>query len=171
MGSFAALKPISLMGALMEAQNHMYLFANIVVMNSWHTATRRSVSVVGNARLSPGGRVSNATNNRYEAQLRMEAGKVSLPWSSFLGYEKGEDGLPKIVEKEAEIVRTIYKRYLEGASLHCIAEELNAAGVETPRKKAKWQKYGKTVVWWRYCHKDLINATACGKQIRRLFNN
>ena len=51
----------------------MCLFANIVVMNSWHTATRKSVSVVGNARLSPGGRVSNATNNRYEAQLRIAA--------------------------------------------------------------------------------------------------
>ena len=85
---------------------------------------------------------SISENVRWGKKRSMEAGKVSLPWSSFLGYEKGEDGLPKIVEKEAEIVRTIYKRYLEGASLHCIAEELNAAGVETPRKKAKWTSDG-----------------------------
>ena len=85
---------------------------------------------------------SISENVRWGKKRSMEAGKVSLPWSSFLGYEKGEDGLPKIVEKEAEIVRTIYKRYLEGASLHCIAEELNAAGIETPRKKAKWTSDG-----------------------------
>jgi hypothetical protein len=29
----------------------------------------------------------------------------------FLGYEKGEDGLPKIVEKEAETVRLIYRMF------------------------------------------------------------
>ena len=32
------------------------------------------------------------------------------------------------------------------------------------KKLFRWQKYSKTVVWRRYCHKDLINATACGKK-------
>ena len=37
----------------------------------------------------------------------MEAGKVYLQYSSFLGYTKGEDGLPQVVEEEAQIVRSI----------------------------------------------------------------
>ncbi|HEX2937879.1 MAG TPA: zinc ribbon domain-containing protein [Ruminiclostridium sp.] len=42
----------------------------------------------------------------------MADGKVSLPYKQFLGYEKGEDGLPKIAEKEAEVIRLIYKLFL-----------------------------------------------------------
>ena len=34
----------------------------------------------------------------------MQDGKVTLPYKRFLGYEKGEDGLPKIVESEAVTV-------------------------------------------------------------------
>lgn len=81
---------------------------------------------------------SISENVRWGKQRSMEAGKVSLPWGSFLGYEKGEDGLPKIVEKEAEIVRTIYRRYLEGASLNGIAKELMDAGIKTGTGKEKW---------------------------------
>lgn len=81
---------------------------------------------------------SISENVRWGKQRSMEAGKVSLAWSSFLGYEKGEDGLPKIVEEEAEIVRRIYRRYLEGASLNKIAEELTDEGIETPMGKSKW---------------------------------
>lgn len=84
---------------------------------------------------------SISENVRWGKQRSMEAGKVSLAWSSFLGYEKGEDGLPKIVEKEAEIVRRIYRRYLEGVSLTGIAKELNDDGITTAMDK-KWTKDG-----------------------------
>lgn len=81
---------------------------------------------------------SISENVRWGKQRSMESGKFSLAWSSFLGYEKGEDGLPKIVEEQAEIVRRIYRRYLEGASLNTIAEELMADGIKTPMQKDKW---------------------------------
>jgi hypothetical protein len=38
----------------------------------------------------------------------MADGKISLPYAHFLGYEKGEDGFPKIIKSEAKIVRMIY---------------------------------------------------------------
>ena len=41
-------------------------------------------------------------------------GKVHLPYKRFLGYEKGEDGRPAVVESEARIVRLIYRLFLEG---------------------------------------------------------
>ena len=81
---------------------------------------------------------SISENIRWGKQRSMEEGKVSMPWSVFLGYKKGEDGLPKIVEEEAIIVRRIYKRFLEGASQNQIAQELTADGIKTPRGNSKW---------------------------------
>jgi len=51
---------------------------------------------------------------------RMEA-IGTLPYKQFLGYEKGEDGLPRIVEKEAAIVRRISRQYLQGKTFSTIA--------------------------------------------------
>ena len=41
-------------------------------------------------------------------------GKVHLPYKRFLGYEKGEDGRPAVVESEARVVKLIYGLFLEG---------------------------------------------------------
>lgn len=84
---------------------------------------------------------SISENVRWGKKRSMEAGRISLPWKSFLGYEKGEDGLPKIVEWQADIVRTVYKRYLEGATLNQIAYELNSNGITTLLGN-KWTKDG-----------------------------
>jgi len=43
-------------------------------------------------------------------------GRTSLPYSQFLGYERGEDGLPVIVEEQAVIVRQIYTMFPQGRS-------------------------------------------------------
>jgi len=66
-------------------------------------------------------------------------GKISLAYKHFLGYEKGEDGLPKIVEEQAKIVRLIYRSYLEGKSAHQIAVLLTKMGVPSPAGRKKWQ--------------------------------
>lgn len=61
-----------------------------------------------------------------------------LPYKQFLGYEKGEDGQPKIVEKEAKTVRLIYKLFLEGKTFCAISRFLNDSSVATPSKRGKW---------------------------------
>lgn len=66
-------------------------------------------------------------------------GNISLPYKQFLGYEKGEDGLPQIVEKEAAIIRLIYKLFLEGKTPTAIAKYLMAHGVSTPAGKSNWR--------------------------------
>ena len=82
---------------------------------------------------------SISENVRWGVQRSMEAGRVSLPWKSFLGFERGEDGLPKINEEEAKIVRKIYRDYLNGATLRQIARKLDAMGIEKPLyKRGKW---------------------------------
>ena len=69
---------------------------------------------------------------------RFADGKVSLPYKRFLGYRKGADGLPEIVPDEAEIVRQIYKQFLEGKSYYAIAKNLTDRGIPTPAGKEQW---------------------------------
>ena len=85
---------------------------------------------------------SISENVRWGKQRSMEAGKVYLPYSSFLGFRKGANGLPEIVEEEAVIIRRIYKRFLEGVSLNGIAGELMRDGIKTPKGKETWTKDG-----------------------------
>jgi len=68
----------------------------------------------------------------------MEDGKVYLPYKRFLGYRKGADGLPKIVEAEAGIVRKIYALFLEGQTYRNITQVLSEQGIPTPGGKAIW---------------------------------
>lgn len=81
---------------------------------------------------------SLSENVKWGQRKRFADGKVSLPYKQFLGYEKGEDGLPKIVEKEAIIVRRIYSLFLEGKTPHGIAKHLTQSGIPTPAEKTKW---------------------------------
>lgn len=53
-------------------------------------------------------------NVTWGKRRSMSEGKISLPWSTFLGYTKGEDGLPQIVESEAAVVREIYQLFMLG---------------------------------------------------------
>ena len=62
----------------------------------------------------------------------------SLPYKHFLGYEKGEDGVPKIIESEAKIVRLIYRLFLEGKTISAISKHLTNESIPTPSGKKKW---------------------------------
>lgn len=81
---------------------------------------------------------SISENVTWGKRRSMEEGKFSLAYKHFLGYEKGEDGLPKIVEEEAKIVRKIYQLFLEGKTIRTIADYLTKQGIPTPRGKVRW---------------------------------
>ena len=82
---------------------------------------------------------SISENVTWGKRRAFEAGRFSLPYKRFLGYEKGPDGLPVIVEEEAEIVRLIYRLFLYGKSPSYIAALLTGEGLPTPGGKAKWR--------------------------------
>lgn len=82
---------------------------------------------------------SISENVTWGQRKRMADGKVSLPYAQFLGYEKGEDGLPKVVPAEAEIVRLIFRLYMEGRTFSAIATYLERQGVPSPAGKKTWQ--------------------------------
>ena len=81
-------------------------------------------------------------------------GKIALPYSHFLGYRKGEDG-PEVVEDEAAVVRTIYRRYLEGNSPGMIVKALEEAGIPSPTGKAKWHSSTINSMLTNPCYKGL----------------
>ena len=82
---------------------------------------------------------SISENVTWGQRKRMADGKVSLPYKHFLGYRKGPDGLPEIVPEEAEIVRRIYRMFIEGMATSRIAKTLTDEGIQTPAGKTKWQ--------------------------------
>jgi len=77
-------------------------------------------------------------NTTWGKRKQIADGKISLPYAHFLGYEKGENGLPKIVEAEAKIVRLIYSLYLQGKTHNIIARYLTEKCIPTPAGKQKW---------------------------------
>lgn len=78
---------------------------------------------------------SISENTTWGQRKRFADGKVNLPYKKFLGYKKGENGLPQVVEKEAKIVRFIYKMFLEGKTPSGIAKYLTEK--KYPHRKAK----------------------------------
>ena len=81
---------------------------------------------------------SLSKNVRQGKQFGMKDGIVHFQYKKLLGYRRGENGQPEIVPEEAETVRKIYCRYLEGASEGEIKKELEADNVPTAAGLAGW---------------------------------
>ena len=62
-----------------------------------------------------------------------------MPYKHFLGYRKGENGEPEIVPEEAEVVRRIYRLFLEGQTPYGIKRVLEEEHVPTPAGRETWQ--------------------------------
>ena len=76
-------------------------------------------------------------------RMKMERGEL-VGYSACLGYDYDKEHKQLIVnEKEAEIVRYIFRRYLEGVGSPKIAKELQAMQVKTKRGSSQWS--GSTV--------------------------
>ena len=83
-------------------------------------------------------------NVKWGKRKRMADGEFSLNYKHFLGYEKGENGRPVIIESQAEIVRRIYALFIEGLTPYQIANRLTAESILSPMGKEKW--YDSTVL-------------------------
>ena len=73
-------------------------------------------------------------------KMKMKRGEL-IGFSGCLGYNY--DPVTKtltINEEEAEIVRYIFKRYIEGAGCYVIAKELTRLGAKTKRANTRWHE-------------------------------
>ena len=81
---------------------------------------------------------SMSENIKLGLQYRYQQGKVQVNHNRFLGYTKDENGNLVIDPEQAEIVKRIYREYLEGSSMDKIASGLMADGILTGAGKEKW---------------------------------
>ena len=81
---------------------------------------------------------SLSQNVKLGLQYRYQQGQVQVNHNRFLGYTKDADGHLVIDPAQAEIVKRIYREYLEGKSMDKIAAGLEADGILTGEGKAKW---------------------------------
>ena len=81
---------------------------------------------------------SISENVTWGMRRRFAEGMVYVPYERFLGYRKGRDCQFEIIPQEAEVVRYIYRLFMEGKSLCWIARHLTECGISTPTGRTKW---------------------------------
>ena len=82
---------------------------------------------------------SISLNVTWGQRKRFADGKATVPFSRFLGYDRGEHGELVINAEEAETVRLIYGEFLSGLSYVAIARELTGMGIKTPSGLDVWR--------------------------------
>lgn len=86
---------------------------------------------------------SISKNVSWGVRQSFKNGNVPTQYARLLGYRKGHDGNAEIIPEEAEVVKEIYRCYLDGMSMNLIADRLNEKGLTT---KGGSSPYRKTVV-------------------------
>ena len=81
---------------------------------------------------------SLSQNVRLGLQYRYQQGKVQVCTNRFLGYDKDEEGKLIINPGEAEVVKRIFREYLEGKSYYEIGKGLTADGIRTAAGNDFW---------------------------------
>jgi len=81
---------------------------------------------------------SLSQNVRLGLQYRYQQGQIQVNCKWFLGYTKDENKHLVIVPEEAEIVKRIYREYLEGASMLKIARGLEADSILNGAGRGRW---------------------------------
>ena len=74
---------------------------------------------------------SISANIRWAIRNRMKNGTQKIVTACLLGYDTDEDGNMIIIENEAQIVRIIYKSFIQGVHPKLIATRLNGFGMTT----------------------------------------
>ena len=81
---------------------------------------------------------SLSQNVKLGLQFRYQNGQVQVNHNRFLGYTKDAEGNLVIDPEQAEVVKRIYREYLDGYSMDKIAAGLEADGILTVAGKTKW---------------------------------
>lgn len=83
---------------------------------------------------------SISKNVSWGKEKAYREGKVTFQYKYLLGYRKGADGKPEIIPEEAEIVRLIYKLFLDRYSMRNIKKFLESKGFLTSQGKKIWNE-------------------------------
>ena len=105
-------------------------------LNTMHSTSEIYISMHGIFAQSESESLSG--NVRMGKAMSAKKGKVAFSYKNFLGYRRGADNQPEIDPEEAEIIRLIFDRYLEGDSLQAIKDLLESKGYLSPTRKTTW---------------------------------
>ncbi|MFV0394624.1 MAG: recombinase family protein, partial [Coprobacillaceae bacterium] len=83
---------------------------------------------------------SISENVKWGVRKKFADGKVTLNFTHFLGYDKGDNGNLVVNEEQAVIVRKIYRLFLDGFTPHAIAKQLTEEQIPTPAGKETWSR-------------------------------
>jgi len=81
---------------------------------------------------------SLSENVKWGLRKRFADGQVSVPYTRFLGYDKGPDGNLAVNPEQAKLVRHIFSLFLQGLTPHGIAKRLGDEGYATMTGKIVW---------------------------------
>ena len=81
---------------------------------------------------------SISENSTWGIRRRFEQGRLFINATKFLGYDKDKNGNLVINKKQAEIVRRIFREYLDGKGANRIARDLEKYRIPNGQGKAKW---------------------------------
>ena len=74
---------------------------------------------------------SISENVNWGIRKKMADGKFTVAYSTFYGFDRGEDGTLVINEEQAEVIRLMFRWCLEGMSCGAIAKELTKRKIPT----------------------------------------
>jgi DNA invertase Pin-like site-specific DNA recombinase len=77
--------------------------------------------------------LNDSENQKWRIRKQFKDGEMGLCQQRLYGFKRAIDGGYAIVETEAEVIRLIFDRYLEGAGLLTICRELNGRRVLAPK--------------------------------------
>lgn len=92
---------------------------------------------------------------------RMQDGSFRFSVKNLLGFDRTKDGVLYIVEEEAEIIRYIYREFIDGASPDEIAQALTESGISSPMHKPVWRPQAVKSILFneKYCGDVLFQKT------------
>ena len=106
---------------------------------------------------------SISSNIRRGRQMHAKVGTLKIPCHWLYGYKKDADGKFCIVPEQAEVVREIYERYKDGASLRNLKDWLEGNQIKTVLGTADWSiSVIKGILTnEKYCGYVLLQKTFC----------
>lgn len=105
-------------------------------INTLETDSEMLITVMGAFAQAESENMSH--NVRWGKREAMREGRAAIQYKRLYAYEKGEDGKPRIIPEQAEVVRQIYDSFLAGHSLRMIKKTLEEAGVLTVSGGTDW---------------------------------
>ena len=104
---------------------------------------------------------SISKNITWGIEKAYREGNVIYRLDNTLGYRKGEDGRPKIVEEEAVHIREIFKMFSEGHSMGEIANTMTEKGVVRRCGSSNWSRKNVEIILRneKYAGKAILQKT------------